>query len=457
MVAVPTCDFSQYTCRLFTATPYNPNITNPQTLEHTQVSVLEQHENPAYLGLVERGVELIKVIAEANPPPFSPALMATAFPALLKMMLTSVDQEALQVGSECIRVFVSNATEQVLAWTDGTVNGLDYLMQVIVRLLHPETPESASVYAGILVTRVLMKAGGHVHAHVPDILKAVLGKLNAVKTMTNIQGLIMVFAQLIITDMPSVMAFLTAQGALGGVFTLWAEHQETFFGKYVINVTTAALARVFASRDAALAAVVVQGDEIEVAGRGGVRTRAKTKAAPTQYQQIPLLAKIGKLLIKQYGQELYDDKEEADEAQARASGGGAADDGDSDGEWADEGEEDELAGIAKKSPFAPAEDYAFDISDAIDLGTGFWDEEDEDVRLALFLFVRSCAVVLGWFGCPADITGIRSDAAPLANDKLLHICCCNKSTLSPPPPSTSRSYGLIAIRSCVLCRHAPIL
>jgi hypothetical protein len=129
-------------------------------------------------------------------------------------------------------------------------------------------------------------------------------------------------------------------------------------GKYVINVTTAALARVFASRDPGLSAIIVQGDEVVVEGRG-VRTRAKTKAAPSQYQQIPLLAKIGKLLIKQYGSELYDDKEEAE---AAAAGGGAADDDDSDGEeWADE-EDDALAGIAKKSPFAPAEDYEFDLS-----------------------------------------------------------------------------------------------
>jgi hypothetical protein len=60
----------------------------------TLVSVVQQHENPAYLGLVERGVELIKQIAEASPAgPFSPALMTQAFPALLKMMLTSADQE----------------------------------------------------------------------------------------------------------------------------------------------------------------------------------------------------------------------------------------------------------------------------------------------------------------------------------------------------------------------------
>ena len=70
--------------------------------------------------------------------------------------------------------------------------------------------------------------------------------------------------------------------------------------RYALNVTIAALCKVFASRNPALAAVVVQGDEIVQAG-AGIRTRSAAAAAPSTYQQIPLLAKIGKLLLKEYG------------------------------------------------------------------------------------------------------------------------------------------------------------
>ena len=163
---------------------------------------------------------------------------------------------------------------------------------------------------------------------------------------------------------------------MGGVFTLWTKHQEYFTGKYALNVTIAALCKVFASRSPALAAVIVQGDEIVPVG-GGIRTRAAAVAAPSTYQQIPLLAKIGKLLLKEYGQIQRD---EADDVGARGGGGGLGtvgeddwedEDGGSDGgEWEDE--DDELAGLAKKSPFAPAEDFEFDLSDVIDLGMGFW-------------------------------------------------------------------------------------
>jgi len=210
----------------------------------------------------------------------------------------------------------------------------------------------------------LMKARAQVQAHVPALLKAVLDKLNAVSTVTNIQQLIMVFAQIIVQDMPSVMAFLTSQGALGGVFTLWTKHQESFCGKYTLNVTIAALCKVFASRSPALAAVIVEGDEIVQAG-AGIRTRSAAKKAPSAYQKIPLLAKIGKLLLKEYGQIIVD---EADEASG--AGGGAAegtlwedDEGSEDGEWEDD--DAALAGLATKSPFAPAEDFEFDLSDVI--------------------------------------------------------------------------------------------
>lgn len=237
-------------------------------------------------------------------------------------------------------------------------------MQIIVRLLRPETPEGASVFAGMLVTRVLMKARAQVQAHVPALLKAVLDKLNAVSTVTNIQQLIMVFAQIIVQDMPSVMAFLTSQGALGGVFTLWTKHQESFCGKYTLNVTIAALCKVFASRSPALAAVIVEGDEIVQAG-AGIRTRSAAKKAPSAYQKIPLLAKIGKLLLKEYGQIIVDEADEASGAGGGAAGGTLweDDEGSEDGEWEDD--DAALAGLATKSPFAPAEDFEFDLSDVI--------------------------------------------------------------------------------------------
>jgi hypothetical protein len=54
----------------------------------------------------------------------------------------------------------------------------------------------------------------------------------------------------------------------------------------------------FASRDPALSAIIVDGDEIEAAG-GARRTR---RSGPIARQKTPLLVKIGKVVIRQYGE-----------------------------------------------------------------------------------------------------------------------------------------------------------
>ena len=68
-----------------------------------------------------------------------------------------------------------------------------------------------------------------------------------------------------------------------------------------------ALIAVLRSGDARLAAVTVQGDEI-FRPSAGIRTRRRAAAAPARYQQIPLLAKIAKVLIREYASLLEDAK-----------------------------------------------------------------------------------------------------------------------------------------------------
>ena len=61
--------------------------------------------------------------------------MNEAFPAIVKMMMLSQDAEALQNGSECLRIYVSKAAPQLVAWTDGTATGIQY----VAHLFHGET------------------------------------------------------------------------------------------------------------------------------------------------------------------------------------------------------------------------------------------------------------------------------------------------------------------------------
>jgi hypothetical protein len=58
---------------------------------------------------------------------FSSALINQAFPALVALMTASVDREALQSGSQCLRIYVVKAIDQIVALTDGTKNGLQHV------------------------------------------------------------------------------------------------------------------------------------------------------------------------------------------------------------------------------------------------------------------------------------------------------------------------------------------
>jgi len=345
------------------------------------LSIVQSHEQESFVGILADAVELTEIIIRNCPVPFDASLINEAFPALVQMMMTSLDQQALQNGSDCLRAFAANAMDQLVAtaFSNGATTGLELMIQVIVRLMSPEQ-ESGAMYAGKLVTLVIQKGGDHLTPHLEPILYAVLTKLQGTDIPTAIQDLILVFAQLINVNPSGVLDFLDAQGAVEMVFGKWVENQNYFCGRYDRNVSVAALVQVFQQRDARLMEIMVKGDEIHTAG-AEIRTRSKAKARPSEYQAIPLFVKICKLLINEFGscEEETADGEELD----------------GDGDWEDDDEDDDedeesaalsalsaLGGMGGmggggKSPFAPADSFDF-LSDLQDLGFGTLEETDDD-------------------------------------------------------------------------------
>jgi hypothetical protein len=212
-------------------------------------------------------------------------------------------------------------------------------------------------------------------------------------------------------DTKQALDFLVSRDALAPVFQLWCDIHEDFSynGKYYTNVSAMALIAVLRSADERVLAVYVPGAEIF--SGGGIRTRSVASSSPSKYEEIPLYAKITKLLIREYGSL-------AEDAKVKAGGGdeeydveGVSDsqphpsfpqyesclqyvqispspsvcpphpdctlpysqDAEDD-EWSD----DEDEGFATKSVFAPAEDY--DLSEAFDLGKFLHEDDvpDED-------------------------------------------------------------------------------
>lgn len=89
-------------------------------------------------------------------------------------------------------------------------SGLDYLMDVIAKLLNPAMSESASVFIGDVITKLLVKGGNYIRPIIPALLQAVAVRLENAKMPSLIQTLVIVFAHLIQDDqqMATVINFL---------------------------------------------------------------------------------------------------------------------------------------------------------------------------------------------------------------------------------------------------------
>eukprot|EP00039_Didymoeca_costata_P008500 m.112850 g.112850 ORF g.112850 m.112850 type:complete len:1029 (-) comp14106_c0_seq1:32-3118(-) len=331
------------------------------------VGIIQQHEKQELVGVLSYAVDTVYGIIKYSPVPFSEVVM-NVFPLAVQLMLQSTDNSALDSGISCLMEFCTRGMEQIASWTDAANTGLGYVMQVVIRLLHPDTPEEASSQAGRLVNRIFATAQDKVAGQMNDLLLAVLMKLQGVKQLTNIQGLILVFAQLIRQHQDEVLSFLSSKNALQLVFSTWCSNQDSFWGKYEINVSISVLAQLFASKDSRLMEVIVQGDEKEKAGGKKIRTRSSSKAN-VEYEQIPLYAKICKILIKDYNQVLEEDLEEdVDYNDDEDDDDYEDDEDDFMGNWESEG--------GHKNPFASAD--AFYASDVIDLGFGGMGDEEDD-------------------------------------------------------------------------------
>ena len=182
----------------------------------TALSVIGQHANPELVGLVDQAVDLVGTVLKQLTPPVNPALIQAAFPAIVGMMLQTDDLQAMQNGCDCLRAFVRAAPAELAQWSDGTLSGYDYIVQVIQRILHPDMDPSASVFIGTFITQFLLKGVGVTPEMCVAIFTAVLAKLLHLNSarLHNIQGLVFVLAYWINMDPAAALNFLAERGAL---------------------------------------------------------------------------------------------------------------------------------------------------------------------------------------------------------------------------------------------------
>ena len=100
------------------------------------------------------------------------------------------------------------------------------------------------------MTTLIQKAGAErLGSSLENLLKQVLSKLRGSQTLSVIQSLLMVFANLLLTDLAAILQFLSSmpgpsgESALAFVLTEWLSRQHVFYGAFDNKVSIVALSK----------------------------------------------------------------------------------------------------------------------------------------------------------------------------------------------------------------------
>lgn len=258
-------------------------------------------------------LDLLTVFIRKTTSPLPEIYINEVFPVVMSLTMgTAKDSSAiLQSGGECVRACLAQGFHQVSAININGISGLEYILQLIGKLLDPEGSEYGALYAGRLVSSLIKLAGTSLNIN--DILQAVLNKLTKCDSPTIQQSMLVVFIRLFNHDLEGSMTFLqsinTPDGDNGLVYVLkaWCEIQELFSGDYETKVAVIALTKFLPhilAPDSPLASIMVSDDEMSI--EGGRITRSSKQQQ--QSIMIPITVKIFKILVQEFSN-ILEDKE----------------------------------------------------------------------------------------------------------------------------------------------------
>ncbi|KAI8336598.1 armadillo-type protein [Chlamydoabsidia padenii] len=312
-------------------------------------------------------IDLLTALVRFGPSPLPNEFTEQILPSLMQLAWSVRDNDVLQSTQECLKQFLIKDSAHIVSWHDQTgKSGLDYIIHFVAKLLEPTGTESEALFVGDLIVTMIQKIGNNIAPALPDLLNAVLVRLESTSYQPFIQSLVLVFAQLINSQQDTVLGFLSnttinGKNGLEILMTHWVDNYESFSGYYSLKVSAIALSKIFLISDPRLQGMNVKG-EIVVNPNGGIVTRSKSKRNPDQYTIMPLPMKIIKLLVADMGNSLPNDHANQDDAESL---------GDEDGEWDD---------ITDEAAFASRQDFNY-LSDMLNnLGEDDDEENNPDLK-----------------------------------------------------------------------------
>ncbi|XP_062139391.1 importin-9-like [Drosophila sulfurigaster albostrigata] len=269
-------------------------------------TIVRNSEAPLSNALIETDIALdvLNTIVRNSEAPLSNALIETAFPAVVNCVMHTDDHTVMVAGGKCLRSFINVSPEQIFSYKNG--EGVNYVMQVATVLLNPMNTEmTAGGQIGRLVITIITKMGNMLGQTVDMLLKAVISKMQNLECLEVIMNLVLISAHLFLTQMDSVLNFLSTvpgpngEPALQFVLTNWLSRQNSF-GAYERKVTTMALCKLFEYGVATQDNRLTTYKELVHEPSGN---RVCTRSVASSYEKwvtIPALVKIFKVLISEY-------------------------------------------------------------------------------------------------------------------------------------------------------------
>ncbi|OCF78060.1 hypothetical protein I204_02066 [Kwoniella mangroviensis CBS 8886] len=260
-------------------------------------------------------VQLANSLIRTRGGPLEPELIGSVTVAVMGVLRTTDDMDVIQHGMIHLTLVVRKDCDKLIQWHDSEGNnGIHSIFHLLSRFLAPTFSESGGIFVGELIMHLFRKAGSVMAPVLPDLLRAVVGRLVTAQLPSFIQTLVLPFAYLFGTEyttstidlLSSFSVPLPGGGEESGleiVLAAWCEHSDTITGSWNIRVSDLGLSKLFAmsssAQDQRLNGMVVRGDlVIDEKNRDTIMTRSRTRNNPNQYTQIPFPLKAFKLILK---------------------------------------------------------------------------------------------------------------------------------------------------------------
>ena len=171
-------------------------------------------------------------------------------------MMKNDDPQLITHGTGCIRTYVAVAHRQIILQ-----NLSPKIIELCNKILDPTLPETAALHLGYLVVQIFAKLSPKIDQ---EILVGLIQKLHKCKLPSVVQGIVLVFARLILVNTNEILTFLANltienRMALKVLLDKWLIHQPLMRGKYTKNATICALGTFFGLKDQRIESLLVVG------------------------------------------------------------------------------------------------------------------------------------------------------------------------------------------------------